>query len=339
MPTTISEQAHKQQQIAGVPDDGSQPRSTQLREHEQNSAKVKPRLFNKLKRYDSAEIALACLFLVPNLIFLIVFTYRPLIDNIRLSFMDWNISAPIATFVGLSNYIEWFTADSTATVLLNTLVFTTCTVIGSMVLGLVLALILDQKLIGRNAIRSIVFAPYIISGAAIGIAFQFIFDPSVGLISDFLHRLGLPSPDFYQVPGWALFMVTITYIWKNLGYTFVIYLAALQARRRDLDEAAEIDGASPARRFFKVLLPQLRPTSFFLSITVLLNSMQVFDLINVMTRGGPQGNGTTTIVYQIYQETFVNTRAGYGATVATILFVILLAVTLLQVRIMEKGEK
>ena len=119
----------------------------------------------------------------------------------------------------------------------------------------------------------------------------------------------------------------------------VIYLAALQGRRTDLDEAAEIDGASSWRRFTKVLLPQLRPTTFFLSITVLLNSVQVFDIIQIMTRGGPQGYGTSTLVYQVYQETFVNQRAGYGATIATIMFLILLVVTVVQVRVMDKEQK
>ena len=128
-------------------------------------------------------------------------------------------------------------------------------------------------------------------------------------------------------------------MWKNIGYTFVIYLAALQGRRTDLDEAAEIDGASSWRRFTKVLLPQLRPTTFFLSITVLLNSVQVFDIIQIMTRGGPQGYGTSTLVYQVYQETFVNQRAGYGATIATIMFLILLVVTVVQVRVMDKEQK
>ncbi len=143
-----------------------------------------------------------------------------------------------------------------------------------------------------------------------------------------MHRLGLGSaPDFYQQPHWALFMITVTYVWKNLGYAFVIYLAALQGKRADLDEAAAVDGASGWTHFRKVLLPQLRPTTFFLSITVLLNSLQVFDIINVMTRGGPLGNGTTTMVYQVYEETFRNFRAGYGATVATIMFLILLVVT------------
>ena len=155
-----------------------------------------------------------------------------------------------------------------------------------MVLGLVLAMLLDQPLRGRNLVRSTVFAPFVISGAAVGLAAQFVFDPHFGLVQDLLHRVGVGVPDFYQEPHWALFMVTVTYIWKNLGYTFVIYLAALQGVRRDLLEAAEIDGASRWATFRRVLLPQLRPTTFFLSITVLINSLQVFDVINVMTRAG-----------------------------------------------------
>jgi sn-glycerol 3-phosphate transport system permease protein len=285
------------------------------------------------------EWTLAAILLVPNLVLLVMFTYRPLVDNIRLSFTDWNISAPIANGVGFANYVEWFGRDDTRLILRNTLIFTVATVGISMALGLAFAMLLDQRLRGRNLVRSVVFAPFVISGAAIGVAFSFVFDPSFGLVSDLLTRMGIESPDFYQNPGWALFMVTATYIWKNLGYSFVIYLAALQGRRADLDEAAEIDGASAWTRFRKVLLPQLRPTTFFLSITVLLSSVQVFDIINVMTRGGPQGNGTTTLVYQVYQETFVNQRAGYGATVATVMFLILLVVTVVQVRVMDRGQR
>ena len=180
------------------------------------------------------------------------------------------------------------------------------------------------------------FAPFVIAGAAIGVAFQFIFDPRFGMISALLTMVGLPVPNFYQDPEWAMVMVTVTYIWKNLGYSFVIYLAALQAKPAELYEAAEMDGAGAWTTFRKVTLPLLRPTTFFLSITVLLNSLQVFDIIYVMTRGGPQGNGTSTMVFQVYQETFQNFRAGYGATVATIMFLVLLVVTAIQVRVMDR---
>ncbi|MFC9893288.1 carbohydrate ABC transporter permease [Nocardia sp. NPDC127579] len=286
------------------------------------------------------DYALFLVLVAPNLALLTLFVYRPLADNIRLSFTDFNISDQFVTYIGFDNYTEWFGRDDSWQIVSNTVIFTIAAVVGSMVLGLALALLLDRKLFGRNVVRSAVFAPFVISGAAIGVAFQFIFDPSFGLIQDVLHRLGVQHvPDFYQDPNWALFMVTVTYIWKNLGYAFVIYLAALQGIRAELMEAAEIDGASRWTTFTKVLMPQLRPTTFFLSITVLLNSLQVFDIINVMTRGGPLGTSTSTMVYQVYQETFVNFRAGYGATVATIMFLVLLIVTLLQVRVMDRGDQ
>jgi sn-glycerol 3-phosphate transport system permease protein len=285
------------------------------------------------------DYALFALLVGPNVALLLVFIYRPLADNIRLSFFDWNISDRSAQFVGLSNYAEWFTRSDTRQIVFNTAVFTSAAVVGSMALGLVLAMLLDQPLRGRNLVRSTVFAPFVISGAAVGLAAQFVFDPHFGLIQDLLHRVGAGVPDFYQDPHWALFMVTVTYVWKNLGYTFVIYLAALQGVRRDLLEAAEIDGASRWSTFYRVLLPQLRPTTFFLSITVLINSLQVFDVINVMTRGGPLGTGTTTMVFQVYLETFRNFRAGYGATVATIMFLVLLAITYYQVRVMDREQR
>lgn len=285
------------------------------------------------------DYALFTILVGPNVALLALFIYRPLADNIRLSFFDWNISDPSADFIGMSNYAEWLTRADTRQVVLNTVVFTGAAVIGSMVLGLMLAMLLDRPLRGRNLVRSTVFAPFVISGAAVGLAAQFVFDPHFGLIQDLLRRVGVGVPDFYQRPHWAMFMITVTYIWKNLGYTFVIYLAALQGVRRDLLEAAEIDGASRWGIFRRVLLPQLRPTTFFLSITVLINSLQVFDVINVMTRGGPLGYGTTTMVYQVYLETFRNFRAGYGATIATIMFLVLLAVTYFQVRVMDREQR
>lgn len=285
------------------------------------------------------EKALFVALVLPNLALLGVFTYRPLLDNFRLSFFDWNISSPTSTFVGAANYVEWFGRDDSWLILRNTGVFTVSAVVGSMVLGLALALLLDQQLIGRGIVRSAVFSPFVIAGAAIGVAFQFIFDPRFGMVSALLTMVGLPVPDFYQDPDWALAMITITYIWKNLGYSFVIYLAALQAKPAELYEAAEIDGAGRWTTFRSVTLPMLRPTTFFLSITVMLNSLQVFDIIYVMTRGGPQGNATTTMVFQVYQETFQNFRAGYGATVATIMFLILLVITYLQVRVMDRNAR
>ncbi|GAA1084531.1 carbohydrate ABC transporter permease [Tsukamurella strandjordii] len=280
------------------------------------------------------------LFVVPNLALLTAFTYRPLIDNFALSFKDWSLASPEpAKWIGLANYREFFTKAESWQVVTVTLVFTVSALVISMVLGLALAMLLDQNLKGRNLVRSAVFAPFVISGAAIGAAFYFVFNPQFGAVASILSWFGITSPDFYQQPGWALFLVTFTYIWKNLGYTFVIYLAALQGLNKDLDEAAAIDGTPTWRKFWRVTFPQLRPATYFLSITVLLNSLQVFDIVNIMfPAGGPQG-GTTTMVFDIYWQTFRNQRAGYGATIATIMFLVLLIVTVVQVRMMDRGNE
>ncbi|WP_280368277.1 carbohydrate ABC transporter permease [Nocardia wallacei] len=286
------------------------------------------------------DYALFVVLVAPNLALLGLFAYRPLLDNIRLSFTDRNLAEPVAHYIGVENYREWWSRDDTWQIATNTVVFALAAVVGSLALGLGLALLLNRKLFGRSVVRAAVFAPFVISGAAVGVAFQFLFDPTFGLIQDVLHRLGVSNvPDFYQNSHWALCMVTVTYIWKNLGFTFVIYLAALQGVRRELLEAAAIDGAGRWARLTHVLLPQLRTTTFFLSITVLLNSLQVFDLVNVLTRGGPLGTGTTTMAYQVYLESFRNSRAGYGAAVATVLFVVLLIVALIQVRAMDRGDR
>lgn len=279
------------------------------------------------------------LFVVPNLALLAVFTYRPLLDNVWLSFHDWSLaSVDPAKWIGLDNYREFFTSADSWQMVTVTLIFTVSAVLISMVLGLALAMLLDQNLKGRNLVRSAVFAPFVLSGAAIGAAFYFVFNPQFGAVASVLNWFGIESPDFYQKPGWALFLVTFTYIWKNLGYTFVIYLAALQGLNKELDEAAAIDGAPAWRKFVSVTLPQLRPATFFLSITVLLNSLQVFDILNIMfPDGGPQ-RGTTTMVFDIYWKTFRDQRAGYGATIATIMFLVLLIVTVVQVRIMDRGD-
>lgn len=279
--------------------------------------------------------ALFLLFVAPNMVLLFTFTYRPLIESFRLSLYDWDLISPEKRWVGLENYTDYFSDPTSQYVLRNTLVFTAATVAGTMGLGLGAALLLNQKLRGRNVARTVLFAPYVLGGAAVGIVWLFIFDPRFGLVSAILARFGLPSPNWYNDPNWAMPMVIIVYTWKNLGYATVVYLAGLQAIPRDLYEAARVDGAGPWARFRAVTLPGLSPMTFFLLITTILGSMQAFDIISVMTSGGPL-DSTKTMVYQVYEEAFVRFRVGDASAVATVLFFILLAVTILQVRLLER---
>lgn len=271
----------------------------------------------------------------PNVTLLLVFVYRPLLESLYLSTLQWNLGSPTARFVGLGNYIEWFSAPTTGRIVTTTIVFTVATVGGAMVLGLGLALLLNRRLKGRGVARTVAFAPYVLGGFAVGILWLFMFDPRYGLIQELLGWIGVTSPQWYTDRPWPLVMVIVVYLWKNLGYVALIYLAGLQAVPQDLRDAAALDGASSARTLRSVVLPLLTPTTFFLLVTMLLSSLQSFDTIKAMTQGGPLGS-TTTLMYSIYEESFVNGRAGYASAVATILFLVLLAVTAVQMRFVQR---
>lgn len=287
------------------------------------------------RKYPWREYGLFLLLVGPNLLLLCLFVYRPLFETFRLSFYDWDLISPRKTFVGLDNYREYFGDETNRYIIRNTLVFSLGTVAGTMVFGLGLALLLNQKLFGRNAARTMLFAPYVVSGAAIGIVWLFVFDPRFGLVAALLHPFGWDSPNWYNDPNFAMPMVMIVFIWKNLGYATVVYLAGLQTIPQEVQEAARMDGANAFARLRHVTLPHLSPVTFFLLVTSILSSMQAFDIIRVMTRGGPL-DSTKTMVYQIYEEGFVSFRVGNASTIATVLFFFLLGVTALQVRFLER---
>jgi sn-glycerol 3-phosphate transport system permease protein len=287
------------------------------------------------KKRRLGEYGLFLLFVAPNLILLSLFVYRPLYETFKLSFYDWDLISPVKTSVGFQNYIDYFSNPTNRYIIRNTLVFSGATVAGTLVLGLGLALLLNEKLFGRNAARTLLFAPYVVSGAAIGIVWLFVFDPHFGLVEAIMRPLGLTSPNWYNDPDYAMPMVIIVFIWKNLGYATVVYLAGLQTIPRELYEAAKVDGANGWSRLRNVTLPQLSPMTFFLLVTTILGSMQVFDIIRVMTQGGPL-DSTKTMVYQIYEEGFVNFRVGNASTIASVLFLFLLGITWLQVRFLER---
>ncbi|WP_207782771.1 carbohydrate ABC transporter permease [Phytoactinopolyspora limicola] len=289
------------------------------------------------RRTRGREALIFLAFTIPNLALIGLFTYRPLFNNVYYSLLQWNLGSPTARFVGLDNYVNWFTDPHSWNYLRITVIFTVATVGGTIAVGLLVATVLNQRLHGRGFARAVVFAPYVLSGVAVGLVWMFMFDPQFGVIAPVIRAVGIDPPNWYNQPGWALAMVIIVYVWKHLGYAAVVYLAGLQIIPRELHEAAALDGAGPWRTFRSITLPLLSPMTFFLLVTVTLSSMsaQSFELIHSMTRGGPV-DGTTTLMYQIYREGFVAGRAGYSATVATILFVILLGVTLLQMRFLER---
>jgi multiple sugar transport system permease protein/sn-glycerol 3-phosphate transport system permease protein len=284
-----------------------------------------------LARLRGDERLLFLLFVAPNLILFGLFTYWPMIQNVRLSTVRWDMISPVQTPVGLANYRYLAEDPVFHRVVLNTGVFAAAAVGLSLLLGLATALLLNQKLRGRDGARAVLFAPTLLSGAAIGIVWVYVFDPRFGLVAQALGWVGLESPRWLNDPVWAMPAIVIVYVWKNLGFATVIFLAGLQAIPKDLYEAARIDGAGAWWRFRSVTLPMLSPITFFLLITSILNTFQSFDIVRVMTQGGPV-NATNTLVYYVYEQGFVAFNAGRAAAAAMVLFAVMLGITLLQLR-------
>lgn len=271
----------------------------------------------------------------PNLLLFVVFNYRPLVYNAYLSFHDWDFLSPILIPVGFENYLDVFTDPHFHRVLQNTVALMVGGVCLTIAIGMALALLLNQKLIGRDGARSVLFAPYMLSGAAIAVVWVYIFDPTYGLIRAVISPLGLLPPNWLRDPAWAMAAVIIVYTWKNLGYTMVICLAGLQAIPRELYEAAEIDGANAWSRFRHVTIPGLAPITFFLLVTGILASFQTFDLVHVLTHGGPV-DATTTLVYYLYEQGFRAFKAGHAGVAAVFQFVLLFIITMIQIRFLER---
>ena len=301
-----------------------------------NLRKSEPGTGATVKRRMGREQLLFLAFIAPNFLLLGVFTYWPMLYQTYLSLTRWDMLAPKKTFVGLENYTNMLGAREFWGVLFNTFYFMGAVVVGSIVLGLALAILLNQRLRGRNFVRSVAFAPVILSGAAVGLVWAYIFDPNYGLMRQFLAFFGVSSPDWLSDMRFAMPALIIVYLWKSLGFAVVIYLAGLQNISKDLYEAARVDGANSWVRFRHVTLPQLSAVTFFVVLTTIISSFQAFDIIAVMTGGGPAG-ATTTLIWYIYQEAFIAFRAGLAAAAAIIMFLLLLIITVLQVRYAERG--
>jgi multiple sugar transport system permease protein/sn-glycerol 3-phosphate transport system permease protein len=274
-------------------------------------------------------------FVAPNLLLLTIFAYWPLLQNITLSFSEWDMISPDKRFVGLDNWISVLGSARFWNIALNTATFTIGSVGLTLIIGLALALLLNQPLRLRNAARTVIFTPTVLSGAAVAIVWYFIFDPNWGILKSLLAAIGLPSPHWVVDTHWAMPAVIIVYVWKTAGYAAVIFLAGLQAIPRELYEAARVDGASAWDRFRAVTLPGLAPITFFLLVTTVLLSFQAFDIINVMTFGGPV-IATTTLLYEYYNQAFVGFHAGTAAVYAITLFVLMLVLTIIQLRYVER---
>ena len=234
-------------------------------------------------------------------------------------------------FVGLQNFIDMAGDRTFKTAFINTIVYCVGTVPLTLVCSLGLAMLLNQNVKLRNFFRTVSFFPYVASLVAVAAVWNMIFSPSMGLVNQCLAALGVENlPRWAAGKDTAMITVILFSVWKNMGYYMVIYLAGLQGTNPSLEEAAALDGANKWHIFRHITLPQLRPTTFFVVITLTIASFKVYDQMYMITQGGP-GDATITLVYDIYNIAFVNTpKYGYASAVAMVLFAMVLIVTLIQ---------
>ncbi len=284
---------------------------------------------NNKRRRKIRENLIAYSFILPNLLGFAIFTLIPMVFSLVLAFMKWD-GANEVSWVGLNNFKQLLDDSTFRIALSNTFFYVIGTVPLTMAASLGLALLLNQPLRGRNFFRTTFFFPYVASLVAVAVVWNMLFHPAMGPVNQLLVTLGVENPPRWTASvDWAMPTVIMASIWKGMGYYMIIYLAALQGIPSYLYEAAEIDGASAFQRFRYVTLPMLTPATFFVSILMIISSFKVFDLIMVMTGGGP-GRATNVLVIQVYNTAFKEFRFGYSSAIAMVLFVIVLVITIIQ---------
>lgn len=306
---------------------------------EQNTLKVmtgqeaKPPV-RKRKSKRKGDLPSALLFLSPTLVVFGAFILFPVFFSFYLSFQKWNMFGGSSTYVGLDNYIALFKNPDFWLVLKNTAIYTFATVPLNMIFSLLIAYALNKKIIGKKLLRTLLFAPVVISPVAAAVIWRWLYDPNFGLINYFLGFLGVPSINWLNDPSAAMFALIIMGVWKTFGINMILFSAGLQAIPENYYEAALIDGAGPWARFWNVTIPMLAPTLFFIMVMSMIGSFQVFDLVYVLTSGGPLG-ATKVLVFYIYEYAFKYFQMGYASAASYVLFAILFIFTMLQIRFMK----
>lgn len=276
----------------------------------------------------------AFVFLSPSLVIFTTFILFPVFFSFYLSFQKWNMFSSASTFVGFDNYVRLFSDPEFWSVLKNTLIYTVFTVPLNMVVALFIANILTKKVIGKKFLRTLFFAPVIISPVAAAVIWRWLYDPNYGIINYVIGMFGINSISWLNDPDAAMAALIIMGVWKTFGINMVLFSAGLQAIPEHYYEAAEIDGAGKISKFWKITLPLLTPTTFFILVISMISSLQVFDIVYVLTSGGPLGS-TKVLVFYVYEHAFKFFEMGYASAISWILFAILFVFTMIQVRFMK----
>jgi multiple sugar transport system permease protein len=269
-------------------------------------------------------------FLLPSLLGLLTFAVVPILSSLLLTLFDWDLLTP-PRFVGLGNFQRLVADRNFWSALGHTLYYIAGYIPLVMVIALAVAVLVNQRLRGVVLVRAAFFVPVVSAWVAVALLWQWIFNPKYGLLNYLLSLVGVHGPAWLFDPQWAMPAIILTSLWKDIGFVMVMLLAGLQGIPSQYYEAAAIDGASRWQQFRSITLPLLSPTIFFALTISLINSFQVFDQVWVMTGGGPAG-ATSVLVEQIVKNAFSYSRMGYAASLSWVLFILVFAATIIQLR-------
>lgn len=288
------------------------------------------------KKMKRREILWAYLMLAPALALFLTFVLIPLISTFFISFYKWDMLTP-AKFIGWKNFETLLGDQRLRTVIGNTLFLAVAAVVLKLAIGLALAAAVHSVRSKRltSVLESVFFFPIILPMSIVAIVWGMLLNTDMGVINGMLSAIGLGKVPWLTDPKFSLMTITLLDVWKGAGFFFIIYLVAMRNVPRDLYEAAEIDGAGKRQKFFSITLPMISPTSLFLTIQAIIGSLQVFDQAQILTNGGP-GDSSTTMVLYIYQNAFQRMNMGYGTTLALLLFVFIMIVTIAQMVLSKK---
>ncbi len=290
---------------------------------------------NWLKRWLTSETLLALAFILPSLIGFIAFFAVPIVRSLTIGFTEWNMMRP-PEFVGLENYQKLLADTRFHQSLLITVNYVLLNIPLQTILALVIAVIID-RLHTSTWLRGILVLPWLIPNVIVALLWLWILDPTLGIMNSFLGIFGIPRQPFLGSPDQALPAIAGINIWRHTGYTALLIFAGLKTIPRALYEAAAIDGAGEFQTFRSVTLPLLRPVLTFVLVTSVVGSFQIFDTIAITTEGGPV-NATRVIYWYIFEHAFVRFDMGYAAAIATVLFLILITVTIVQFRFLRGSQ-
>ncbi len=289
--------------------------------------------------WDRNQLKLApVFFLAPAMLLFAVYVLYPIFSSLRISFFEWDGVGEML-WIGFGNYIEMWEDDRVHTAIKNNFIWLICFLLAPP-LSLALGIFLNQNLTELKFIKSLFFFPFVVSPVVVGLIFSWFYNPKYGLLDSFLEFIGLNPLAVLSNENIVTFGIIIAALWPQIAYCLILYLTGLAGLNKEILEAAKIDGAKSWSMFWNVILPQLRPATFIAVIVSVLGALRSFDLIAIMTRGGPWGS-STVLAYEMVEQAIFNYRMGYGAALATILFLILdiyIVWFLIRVWLNEKGR-